>query len=164
MPSDRRVNLVWAQTTKGVIGKDGAIPWHIPEDMAHFKALTMGHPVIMGRKTWDSLPARFRPLSGRRNIVVTRQPDWTADGAEPVSSPARALDRSGTLWIMGGSELYSAAMPFADALHVTEIDADIDGDTYAPTIGPNWNHDNAPWHLSPGQNLRYRFLTYLPAR
>ena len=164
MPSERAVNLVWAQTTKGVIGKDGAIPWHIPEDMAHFKRLTLGHPVVMGRKTWDSLPERFRPLAGRRNIVVTRQRNWVADGAETIHTPADALELDGPIWIMGGSELYTATMPFADALHVTEIDADIDGDAYAPTIAPNWSHDDAPWQVSPLQGLRYRFLTYLPVR
>ena len=76
------VGLIWAQTRGGVIGRDNAIPWRVPEDMALFQRITAGHPVVMGRRTWDSLPARFRPLADRRNIVITRQPDWSADGAE----------------------------------------------------------------------------------
>ena len=78
------VGLIWAQSTSGVIGRDGTIPWSLPEDMAHFKRLTMGHTVVMGRRTWESLPVRFRPLPGRRNVVVSRNPDYRAEGAEVV--------------------------------------------------------------------------------
>ena len=164
MPS-RRINLIWAQTTAGVIGRAGTIPWQIPEDMAYFKARTVGHPVVMGRRTWDSLPPRFRPLRERRNIVVTRQPTWTAEGADVANSLEQALESvDGDVWIIGGSELYTAAMPFADLLAVTEIDAEIDGDAYAPRIGPNWRHDDAPWQSSTQSGTRYRFLTYLPVR
>ncbi|MET0724938.1 MAG: dihydrofolate reductase, partial [Leifsonia sp.] len=89
------IGLVWAQSSDGTIGVGGVMPWHLPEDLAHFKAVTLGAPVVMGRKTWDSLPARFRPLAGRRNIVVTRQLDWTADGAEVVHSVEAALALAG---------------------------------------------------------------------
>lgn len=96
-----RLHLILARAANGVIGNNNALPWHLPEDLAHFKRLTSGCPVIMGRKTWDSLPARFRPLPGRRNIVVTRQPDWQADGAiaptrwpKPCSMP-QAMPRFG---------------------------------------------------------------------
>ena len=159
MPSD--VGLIWAQTRAGVIGRDGAIPWQLPEDIAHFKAVTMGHPVVMGRKTWDSLPQRFRPLTGRRNIVVTRQDTWTADGAETVGSlaDALALTEPDKTWVIGGGELYTAAISFAHTLSVTEIDADIDGDAFAPAIGPEWSGDDAPWLTSTG-GLRYRFVKY----
>ena len=86
-----RIGLIWAQARGGVIGKDGAMPWHLPEDLAHFKRTTLGCPVIMGRKTWDSLPPKFRPLPGRRNIVVTRNTQWQADGAEAPAGDWGAL-------------------------------------------------------------------------
>lgn len=160
------LGLIWAQTTAGVIGRDGAIPWRLPEDVEQFKSVTMGYPVVMGRKTWDSLPDRFRPLVGRRNIVVTRQQSWTAPGAEPANSLLAALEVAGQgeVWIIGGSELYSAAMPLADRLSVTVIDAAIAGDAYAPAIGPAWAHDDAPWRTSDRDGLRYRILEYLPLR
>ncbi len=160
------LGLIWAQTTAGVIGRNGEIPWRLPEDVAHFKSVTMGYPIVMGRKTWDSLPERFRPLVGRRNIVVTRQKGWTADGAEMANSLLGALEVAGPgeVWIIGGSELYSAAMPLADRLSVTEIDADIEGDAYAPTIGPAWAHDDAPWQTSDRDGIRYRILEHLPLR
>jgi dihydrofolate reductase len=131
------LGLIWAQNPAGVIGRDGAIPWRIPEDMAYFKDVTSGHPVVMGRKTWDSLPPRFRPLTDRRNIVVTRDPDWRAEGAEAAHSveSAIALAGPGDTWVMGGGEIYTAAMPFADRLFVTEVDLDTEGDAYAPAIG-----------------------------
>ena len=87
-----KISLVAAVARNGVIGRGGTIPWRLPEDMAHFRELTMGHPVIMGRRTWESLPDRFRPLPGRRNVVVTRNPDWHADGAERAGSLEEALE------------------------------------------------------------------------
>ncbi|NNH70216.1 dihydrofolate reductase [Nocardia uniformis] len=161
MSAVRTIGLIWAQTLDGVIGLDNAIPWRIPEDMAHFKDVTRGHPVVMGRRTWDSLPARFRPLDGRRNIVVTRQPDWAADGADRAGSLDEALRLSGDgpVWVMGGGEIYRAALPLATELMVTEVDSDIVGDCYAPTIGPEWTADEAPWREST-TGLRYRFRRY----
>ena len=85
------VGLIWAEARGGVIGAEGGMPWHVPEDLAHFKAVTLGAPVIMGRKTWDSLPERFRPLSGRENVVITRQQDWTADGARRAATVSEAV-------------------------------------------------------------------------
>ncbi|MDH6676341.1 dihydrofolate reductase [Rhodococcus sp. LBL1] len=157
------IGLIWGQTTAGVIGLDNTIPWRIPEDMAHFKDITMGHPVVMGRLTWDSLPPRFRPLPGRRNIVVTRQEGWAADGAETANGVEQALTLAGdTAWVAGGSQIYTAAMPFADLLSVTEIDADIEGDAFAPEIGAEWVvGDEGDWHISEKSGLRYRFLTYV---
>lgn len=87
-----RIGLIWAEAEDGVIGKDGVMPWHIPEDLAHFKRITLGAPVVMGRKTWDSLPVRFRPLAGRRNIVVTRQQQWSVEGVDAVHSVGEALE------------------------------------------------------------------------
>ena len=113
----------------------------MPEDMAHFKRTTMGAPVIMGRKTWDSLPAKFRPLPGRRNIVVTRQADWSEAGAEVAGSveDAIALCRNESdAWVIGGAQIYSLALPLADSVVVTEIEADFEGDAYAPDLGHGW--------------------------
>lgn len=159
---NRTVGLIWAQTPDGVIGYENTIPWRVPEDMANFKAATMGHPVVMGRRTWDSLPPKFRPLVGRRNIVVTRQSDWAAEGAERAASVDEALTLSGpdTVWIAGGGEIYRAAMDFATELLVTEVDTAVAGDAYAPTIGPEWAADeNEPWHESTS-GIRYRIRRY----
>lgn len=132
------IGLIWAQAADRVIGAGNTIPWHIPEDMAHFRATTTGATVLMGRRTWDSLPPRFRPLPGRRNLVVTRAADWRADGAEPAGDPAAALadfaSGAETLWVIGGGQIYAAALPYADVLMVTEVDTVVAGDTTAPRI------------------------------
>ena len=158
------LGLIWAQARGGVIGADGTMPWHVPEDLAHFKELTMGSAVIMGRRTWESFPARFRPLSGRRNIVLTRDPSWAADGAEAVHSLDEALALDPDPWIIGGAQLFTATIDRADRLEVTEIDAAYDGDTFAPAIDfsvwvPTPLTADAPW-LTSRTDLRYRFLTY----
>jgi dihydrofolate reductase len=133
--------LIAAVARNGVIGRDNGLVWHDPVDARHFRATTMGCPVIMGRKTWDSLPAKFRPLPGRRNLVVTRQSRWAdseaARGADVVFSLEAALAAvAGTdaprVFVMGGGELYALALPCADVLELTEIDADIDGDVRFP--------------------------------
>lgn len=133
--------LIWAQARNGVIGKDGGLPWHLPEDLAHFKRTTLGAPVVMGRKTWESLPERFRPLPGRRNVVVTRQTDWQAPGAEVVHSVPEALALCAgceRVWVIGGAELYRAALPLAERAVLTLIDADLQGDAYAPALSADW--------------------------
>ena len=124
-----RVQLVWAQARGGAIGRDNTIPWRVPEDMVRFKELTMGNPVIMGRKTWDSLPPAFRPLPGRRNIVVTRDDDWSADGAVRAHSVDEALILADgePVSVIGGAEIYRATMGHATDLRITEIDVDVDG-------------------------------------
>ncbi|MFE7802580.1 dihydrofolate reductase [Nocardia sp. NPDC057440] len=163
---DRTIGLIWAQTPDGVIGFENTIPWRVPEDMANFKAVTMGHPVVMGRRTWDSLPPRFRPLDGRRNIVVTRQSDWCAEGAERAGSlhEAMAMSAPGTVWIAGGGEIYRAAMDFATDLLVTEVDTTVDGDAYAPPIGPEWQDaEPAQWREST-TGLRFRIRHYIRHR
>jgi dihydrofolate reductase len=129
------LSIVAAVARNGVIGREGGIPWHIPEDMARFRALTTGHPVVMGRKTWDSLPDRFRPLPGRRNVVVTRNPVWTADGAERAASLDTALellDDPETVFVIGGASLYDQALPLADDLELTEVDLEPEGDAFFP--------------------------------
>lgn len=158
----KKIGMIWAQTTGGVIGQAGAIPWRIPQDLAHFREITEGHAVIMGRKTWDSLPRRFRPLPGRRNIVVTHQRGWKAPGAEVEHDLLEALYRTSPfeVWIIGGGEIYSGAIGFATELQVTEIDADIAGDAYAPAIDKSWVLTaDGPWILA-RDGLRFRFRTY----
>ncbi|CAG7584371.1 dihydrofolate reductase [Rhodococcus opacus] len=165
----RQVKLVWAQGVGGVIGRDNTIPWHVPEDMAYFKKVTQGHPVIMGRRTWDSLPPRFRPLPGRRNIVISRQPDWTAEGAESADGLDSALALTDEdVCVIGGAQIYTAAMPFATQLLVSEIDVTIGGDAWAPPIDDSWHaQDTGEWLTSAKNGTRYRWITYtraLPAR
>jgi dihydrofolate reductase len=158
-----RINLIFARAANGVIGKDNSMPWHLPEDLAHFKRLTQGCPVIMGRKTWDSLPPRFRPLPGRSNIVVTRQADWQAEGAVRASSLPEALHLSGDVpevWVIGGAEIYRQAEPLAQRAEVTDIAQDFEGDAYAPTLGPAWTETAREQHLS-ATGLAFSFVTYL---
>lgn len=159
------IGLIWAQAHGGVIGANGTMPWHVPEDLAHFRAVTMSHPVIMGRATWESLPERFRPLPGRRNIVITRQEDFDADGAHVAHSLAEALrlTHSDVVWVMGGGQIYAEAMTLATRLEVTQIDLEVDGDTYAPIIDDTWelvsSDPEIDWFES-RTDTRYRFLSY----
>jgi dihydrofolate reductase len=155
------VGLIWAQSASGVIGRAGAIPWHLPEDMARFKGLTMGHTVVMGRRTWESLPARVRPLPGRRNVVLTRQADYMAEGADVVSSLDDALSGD-DVWVIGGAEIYASALPRATRCEVTEVDMDLprqDNDALAPVLDEGWLAEDAEWQVS-GGGLRYRFSSY----
>lgn len=157
------VGLIWAQTTDGVIGAGNTIPWRVPEDVAHFKATTLGHPVVMGRKTWESFPARFRPLPGRRNIVLTRDPRWAAAGAERAGSIAEALESAAaaaTAWVIGGAEVYRAAMTQAATLWVTEVDATIEGDVYAPAVDASWTVSRDSGWQSSTSGMRYRIRQY----
>jgi dihydrofolate reductase len=156
-----RVGLVWAQSTSGVIGRDGGIPWHVPEDLARFKQVTVGHTVVMGRRTWDSLPARVRPLPGRRNVVVSRQADFAAAGAEVVDSLEAALTDP-EAWVIGGAQIYQLALQHATRCEVTEIEVDLvrdDEDAVAPVLDESWLGETGDWLVS-GSGLRYRFHTY----
>ncbi|MDH4050761.1 MAG: dihydrofolate reductase [Rubrivivax sp.] len=129
------VSLIAAVARNGAIGRDNALLWHDPRDLAHFRALTMGSPVLMGRRTWDSLPARFRPLPGRRNLVLSRQAGRLLPGAEVhagLASALAALDGADRVWVIGGAQLYAQALPLADELALTEVDAELDGDTFFP--------------------------------
>jgi dihydrofolate reductase len=159
--------LIWAQASNGVIGADGAMPWEVPEDLARFRDLTMGSTVIMGRRTWDTIPPRFRPLPGRRNIVVTRDSSWTADGADVAMSIDEALAIDDSPWVMGGAEIYAATIAYADRLEVTEIAVAPEGDAFAPPVDPQlWMLTpataDAPW-LTSRTGLDYRFLSYIRA-
>jgi dihydrofolate reductase len=133
-----RIALVAAVARGGVIGRGGALPWHLPEDLRRFRELTTGHAVVMGRKTWDSLPERFRPLPGRRNVVVTRDPSWSAAGAERAGSLEEALRLLATepcVFVIGGAEVFARALPLADELYLTELDLEVEGDT----VFPSWD-------------------------
>ena len=157
-----RVGMIWAEARGGVIGADGGMPWHVPEDLAHFRDVTMGAPVIMGRRTWESFPERFRPLPGRRNIVVTRTPDWAADGAERAAGLDAAwtlVECAPTVWVIGGGELYRAAIGRADVLEVTELDLEVDGDTRAPSRSGWPVVAQGEWQQS-RSGVRYRFVTH----
>ncbi len=172
-----RIGLIWAQAAGRVIGRDGGMPWHVPEDLAHFKAVTLGSPVVMGRRTWDSLSPRYRPLPGRRNVVVTRDPAWAADGAERAASvdealaiAAGGLDGDDWIWAIGGAQLFADVIARADRLEVTELRHPEDAfapapdDVLAPVVDarrfrlvsvdpPVDAHDST-------SGLRYRFLRY----
>lgn len=171
------IGVIWAQAQGRVIGADGAMPWHVPEDLAYFRQVTRGSPVVMGRRTWESLPEAFRPLPGRVNVVITgdegRARQLTEQGALTASSLEEAVDRArphaaetSTVWIMGGGAIYAEAIDkgLARLAAVTQLDLHIDGDTYAPEL------DSSQWHLvsatpesdyAPSESgIGYRFETY----
>ncbi|MFT3719867.1 dihydrofolate reductase [Pseudorhodoferax sp.] len=155
-------HLIWAQAANGVIGKDNALPWRLPEDMAHFKAVTAGCPVLMGRRTWESLPPKFRPLPGRRNLVLTRQAGWQADGATRVATldaAAAACAPDARIWVTGGAEVYALALLRASTAVITEIEADFDGDTCAPALGPAWREVARERHVG-ASGLAFSFVTW----
>lgn len=157
-----RINLVFARAANGVIGRDNTIPWRLPEDMAHFKQLTLGCPVIMGRRTWDSLPPKFRPLPGRTNIVITRQPAWQADGAQragDLHAALRLADDVPDVWVIGGAQIYAQAMPLAQRVEVTEIDQPFDGDAFAPALDASLRETSRRAQVSAG-GLPFSFVTY----
>lgn len=156
------IGLVWAQSADGVIGVDGTLPWYLPEDLAHFRELTSGHPVVMGRTTWDSLPPRFRPLPGRENVVLSRRPGLVLDGATVVPDVATALAAVGDrdAWVIGGAQVYAALLPWADRLEVTDVDVVVARDTRAPEVDGSWvevaRTPDEGWATS-STGLRYRF-------
>lgn len=161
MTRTTEVGLVWAQSTSGVIGRGGDIPWRVPEDLARFKEITMGHTVVMGRRTWESLPARVRPLPGRRNVVLSRRTDYRAEGAEVVGRLDDALSDPQT-WIIGGAQIYLLGLPLAIRCEVTEVDIALprdDDDALAPVLDEAWLGQAGDWQVSRA-GLRYRFHTY----
>lgn len=156
------LGMIWAQSRNGVIGRDGDLPWRIPEDWKHFRRTTGNDAVVHGRASWEALPEANRPLPGRRNIVLTRQRDYEAPGAEVAHDlpAALALLDGADAWICGGGQVYAEAMPYADLLVVSEIDADIDGDTLAPPIGPEWGSPEISDWVDSTKGLRFRVLIY----
>lgn len=156
------LHLIYARAANGVIGKDNRLPWHLPEDLAHFKRTTLGCPVIMGRKTWDSLPPKFRPLPGRLNIVVTRDPGFVAEGASVAHSLEAARElcpAGGTAWVIGGAQIYAQALPLASEVVVTEIARDFEGDAFAPVLGGEWREVAREDHVG-SSGLPFAFVTY----
>ena len=163
--------LIASVARNGVIGSDNQLVWHEPEDKRWFRRQTMGCPVVMGRKTWDSLPARFRPLPGRANIVLTRQAGWLATGAQVAHTLAGALalarnsavaSGAAQVFVIGGGQLYAEALPWADTLLLTEIDADLPGDAHFPP----WQRDEFVQvskdarHSAGPPACGYAFVTY----
>lgn len=138
---------IWAQSADGVIGAGNTIPWRVPEDLAYFKAATIGHPVIMGRRTWESLPAAFRPLPGRTSIVLTSTPELIGPAAEVAGDLDEALAIAAQapgaerVWVIGGGQLYAAAIddPRLTEVHVTTVDVRVEGDTLAPALDETWS-------------------------
>jgi dihydrofolate reductase len=155
------ISLIAAVARNGTIGRGGRLPWRLPADLARFRQLTLGHTVLMGRRTWQSLG---RPLPGRRNAVLTRDASFSAPGCEAVHSidEARALAGGGELFVIGGAALYAAFMPLADRLFITHIDADVAGDAVFPAIDPGqWRLvEETPGTVDPHNPLPHRFSVY----
>jgi dihydrofolate reductase len=154
--------LIVAVAANGVIGRNGTLPWRLPEDLRHFRELTSGHAIIMGRRTWQSLP---RALPNRQNIVVSRQTDFHADGAIVVSSldaALRAVVYPSPPFCIGGGELFRAALPLADTAYVTEIARTFDGDATFPALDPReWMETSRETHSHAGDDgFDYAFVTY----
>jgi dihydrofolate reductase len=152
-----RVTLILARARNGVIGARGGLPWHLPEDLAFFKRTTMGHPIVMGRKTWESIG---RPLPGRRSIVVTRDRSFSAAGAEVVHGLDEAIERcaeADEIFVIGGAQLYADALPRADRLLLTEVDADFDGDTFLPAPASGVWTETGREHHPPKDSRPYGF-------
>jgi len=162
-PEPRSIGMIWAQARGGVIGAAGGLPWHLPEDMKLFRATTTGSAVVMGRRTWESLPARFRPLPGRTNVVLTSDRRWSADGARAAGSVEQVLAEHRSFWVIGGGAVYSAFLPHADRAVVTDIDTDVAGDTWAPPLSGWQLQERSPadgWTVS-STGLRFAVSHYV---
>lgn len=167
--TSEQIGMIWAEAADRVIGADGTMPWTLPEDLAHFKATTAGHPVIMGRKTWESFPEKFRPLPGRTNIVITRDAArheaLRTAGAVPVATAdealkaARAAAGAEEIWVIGGGEIYTMFAAQARLAVKTVINASPQGDTRAPALGAGWSKSLAEpdsgWHTA-ANGTQYR--------
>ena len=167
-----RIGMIWAEARGGAIGRGGVMPWHVPEDLKHFRRSTTGAPVIMGRRTWESLAEPFRPLPGRDNVVISRDPEYDAPGATLVGSLDDAVAHlrdagNGSeaisaepeiVWIMGGGQIYHEGMRIADELLVTRFELDVDdADTFAPEIGPEWTLADSGETRTSETGIGYRF-------
>jgi dihydrofolate reductase len=159
-PDLPQLSIIAAVSRNGVIGRDNSLIWHLPEDLQHFKRVTLGCPVLMGRKTFDSIG---KPLPGRRNVVITRDPHWTAPGVEEAPSLPAALEllkHATKVFIIGGAQVYAEALPLVDELILTEIDRDFEGDTHFPTWDRNAFEEVArETHQAP-EGWAYHFVTY----
>jgi dihydrofolate reductase len=156
--------LIAAVARNGAIGKDNRLLWHLPEDMKRFKQLTLGHAVLMGRKTWESLPEKFRPLPGRQNIVMTRDDAFCADGAVVVHSLAEAIAAADTtaVFVIGGAEIYAQSLAQADRLELTEVDDAPVGDVFFPTLDRElWQETIRERHPATATAPAYDFVSYV---
>lgn len=144
-----RISMIVAVAANGTIGREGELPWHLPEDLRHFKRITLGKPVVMGRKTWESIG---RPLPGRHNVIVTRQKDFAAHGASVVGSPGAALELLADeqeVMIIGGGGIYREFLGRADRLYLTEVGVEIDGDAHFPPVDPGeWREVSREAHAA----------------
>ncbi len=156
------ISMIYAQANGRVIAANGVMPWHVPEDLRYFRDKTRGKTLLMGRTTWEALEPEFRPLPGRRNIVLSRDPDFHPEDAEVVRTLAEGLASDDEVWVIGGGEIYRQALPFADQVLITQIDTDAPGDVHAPEI-PDDAVEWEPWQLS-RSGLRYRFGIHRPKR
>lgn len=154
------VSIIVAVARNGVIGRQGGLPWRLRDDMKYFADTTMGHTVVMGRKTYESIPEKFRPLPGRKNIVVTRDRQWIADDVKVAESLEDALELAGEgeVFVIGGGEIYAQAMGFADRLYVTEIDAEVEGDVVFPPYIVGWREVKREPHVE--GEWRYDWVVY----
>ena len=159
-PPEAAVVLIAAVAEKGSIGRECRMPWHLPEDLKRFKALTLGHPVLMGRRTWESIG---KPLPGRENIVLTRSADFSAPGCRVVHSLEDALDAcrgATTVFVIGGGEIYAAALPLASRLLLTEIRREFPGDTFFPAFDRNAFREISRQRDRSADGLEYDFVEY----
>jgi dihydrofolate reductase len=158
--------LLAAVAKNGVIGINNRLPWHLPEDLKHFKALTTGHAVILGRKTWDSLPEKFRPLPQRQNIVLTRDAGFVAQGAQVANSldAALGLVTGGTAFVIGGAEIYRLTLPRAQRLELTELDDAFEGDTFFPEIERSAWRELERTRQTSASGIAFSFASYGRAR
>lgn len=151
------LTAIYARATNGVIGNKGALPWHIPADLKRFKSLTMGRPMIMGRKTFEGFG---KPLPGRRHIVLTRDPDWGAEGAEVAPTAGEAIAMAGPdASVIGGGEVFALLLPRCDRVELTEVHADFCGDTVMPPIGPEWREVAREEHPVADGRPAFAFVT-----
>lgn len=165
MTIDIPIYLVVAMAQNGVIGCDNQLPWRLPKDLAYFKRVTMGHPIVMGRKTFESIG---KPLPGRQNIVLTRQADWSVEGVEVCSSVSQLIDKYaggvevGPIMVIGGAEIYQAFLPYAKRLYITEVYAEVQGDAYFPSVDMGaWEKSSIERHTADNQNpYDYAFVVY----
>ncbi len=156
---EQQLFLIYARAANGTIGKDGTLPWHISADLKRFKTLTMGKPMIMGRKTFESFP---KPLPSRRHIVLTRDPYWRAEGAEAAHTVGDALSLAGEgeVAVIGGAEIYALLQPLARRIEATEVHADYEGDTHMAPLGEEWSEIWREEHPADGMQPAYAFVRY----
>lgn len=159
------LSIIVAMADRNVIGIENRLPWHLPADLRYFRSVTMGKPVIMGRKTFDSIG---HPLPGRRNIVITRDPDWRADGVDVVNSPNEARQAAGNApetMVIGGAQIYRDMLPLVDRLYITEVACNVEGDTFFPMLSKkDWRETSRESHAAGNGQPAFAFVVYERAR